>query len=89
MGRILLRELGSRDENLRTIAGMLLVKAGARAVPLLREALEQRQHLPIVLSIIGDLGDRSLAPELRHLSGDRDPQVAKAAQDALRVLQVQ
>ncbi len=85
-GRALVRALGSEDENLRVIAGMLLVRAGKKADPLLREALARRENLPMVLSILGDIGDRQFEPELIRFSRDPDPLVAKAAQNALRVL---
>lgn len=86
LGRSLVRALGSEDENVRTIAGMFLVRAGKKSEPLLQEALVNRQSLPIVLSILADIGDRKFEAEIRQFSGDRDPQVAQAARDALRVL---
>ena len=85
-GRRLVEALGSEDENLRTIAGMFLVKAGGKAKPLLEEALAKRQSLPLVLTILGDIGDRQSAAKLHPLTQDHDPQVARAAQDALKVL---
>ena len=85
-GRALVRALGAADEDLRTIAGMFLARAGARSGPLLREVLRRRENLLMVLAILGDIGDRNFEPELTRLSRDPDPAVAKAAQDALRVL---
>ena len=41
-GRALVRALGSPDENIRSIAGILLAKSGKRAEPLLQEALNRR-----------------------------------------------
>lgn len=85
-GHVLVRALGSKDENVRTVAGMFLVKAGAKAEPLLQEALEKRENLPLVLSILADIGARKFEPEIRQFLADSDPQVAKAAEEALRVL---
>jgi HEAT repeat protein len=85
-GRRLVEALGSEDENVRTIAGMFLVKAGRKAKPLLEEALAKRQSLPLVLTILGDIGDHQSVATLRPFTEDPDPQVAKAAQDALKVL---
>jgi HEAT repeat protein len=85
-GRALIRALGSEDEDVRAIAGMFLAQARERAVPFLEEALRVRESLPMVLAILGDIGDRRFEPELVRLSQDRDPAVAKAARDALRVL---
>ncbi|HKZ08290.1 MAG TPA: hypothetical protein VJU81_22680 [Methylomirabilota bacterium] len=88
-GRALLDALGSPDENLRTVAGMLLVQGGKRAEPLIAEAIAGRQHLPTVLVMAGDIGATSLEPELRRLTTDPDPAVAHAARDGLRILGAQ
>src|SRR5215813_2481294 len=86
LGRALLEALGSRDEDLRAAAGMLLVQSGKRAEPLIAEAIARRQHLPTVLVIAGDLGATALEPELRRFTHDPDPDVARAARDGLRIL---
>lgn len=85
-GRALVRALGSPNPNIRTIAGIFLVRAGRLAEPLLEEALMRREHLPILLPILGDIGDRKVEPELLRYAQDRDPQIAQAAQNALRIL---
>jgi hypothetical protein len=88
-GRALVRALGSANPNVRTIAGIFLVRAGRRAGPFLEEALVRRQNLPILIAILGDIGDRKVEGQLRQLLEDRDPQVAQAARDALRLLATQ
>jgi len=85
-GRALVTALGSTDEGERTVAGMLLVQGGKRAEPLVAEAIRRREHLPIVLLIAADIGASSLEPELRRLTTDPDPEVARAAHDALEIL---
>jgi HEAT repeat protein len=85
-GRALVAALGSPDEGVRTIAGMFLAQGGRRAEPLVEEAIQHGEHLPLVLLIAGDIGAVRLAPDLRRLAADTDPQVARAAQDALRIL---
>lgn len=85
-GRALVRALASKDENVRMIAGMFLVKAGKRSEPLLQEALQRRESLPIVLTILADIGDRKFEQELQQFCEDEDPRVARAAKEALRVL---
>ncbi len=50
-GRALIDALGSEDESARTIAGMLLAKGGAHALPLLREAMKNEQNLSMVLAV--------------------------------------
>jgi hypothetical protein len=85
-GRALIDALGSPDEGVRTVAGMLLVRNGQRAEPLIAEAIARREHLPIVLVIAGDIGASALEPELRRFTGDPAPDVARAAHDGLRIL---
>lgn len=86
-GRALVEALGSEDETVRTMAGMSLVRAGERSEPLLEEALNRRENLPMVLQILADLGDPTVAPALERFTNDRDPAVARAAREALRALQ--
>jgi HEAT repeat protein len=86
-GRALVHALDSGDEDVRTIAGMFLVQGGRRARPLLEEALERREHLPMVLRILGDLGDPRAAYEVASFADDPDSEVADAARDSLRVLE--
>ena len=88
-GRALMEALGSADAGVRTVAGMFLVQSGKRAEPLVEEAIHRRQNLSTVLIIAGDIGAVRLEPELRRFTTDADPQVAKAAQDGLRILAAQ
>ena len=88
-GRLIVRTLGSNNENLRTIAGTCLTKVGRIAEPLLEGALQRRENLPIVLTILADIGDRRVEPEIRRFSRHEDPKVAEAAKQALRVLAMQ
>jgi len=85
-GRALVDALGSGDENLRSAAGMLLVQCGKHAEPLIAEAIARREHLPMALLIAGDIGASALEPALRRFTADPDPDVARAAHDALRIL---
>lgn len=88
-GRLIVRTLSSNNENLRSIAGISLAKGGRLAEPLLEEALRKRENLPIVLTILADIGDKRIEPEIRRFSRHEDPQVAEAARQALRVLAMQ
>jgi len=85
-GRALVRALGTPDEDVRTIAGIFLVRAGRRSEPLLEEALRRRDNVPIVVSILADIGDHDVESAIRDLTSDSDPEVAQAAREALRVL---
>lgn len=87
-GRPLVRALGSPDQDLRTIAGMFLVKAGKKAEPLLIEALARRENVPMVLAVLADIGDLDVEPQIRSFSSDSDPEVSRAAKEALRVLRL-
>jgi hypothetical protein len=68
------------------MAGMLLTRAGHRSEPLLREALAARHALPLVVTILADIGDQESRPTLSALTRDPDAAVAGAAREALRVL---
>jgi hypothetical protein len=70
-------------------SGRHVTQSGRKAEPLLEEALAKRQNLPLVLTILGDLGNLKHEPELRRFSDDPDPLVATAARSALRVLKAQ
>jgi hypothetical protein len=85
-GRVLVDALASSDEGVRTVAGMLLVQTGKRAEPLVEDAIHRRKNLPTVLLIAGDIGAVRLEPELRRLARDPDPQVARAAEEGLRIM---
>jgi HEAT repeat protein len=85
----LVRALGSSDDNLRMIAGMFLVQAGPRAIPVLTEALRKRENLQMVLSIVASVGDKKLEPYVRPFESDGDANVAAAARHAVEVLSTQ
>lgn len=85
-GRTLVDALASSDETNRTVAGILLVRAGGRSVPLLREALARGQSVPMALRLLGDIGARELADEMREYARSEDPAIARAARDALQAL---
>ena len=86
-GRALVDALGSSDKNIRSIAGMLLVKGGKRAEPLLLEAANRRESLPMVLTALGSIGDPAVIPQVRQFTEDENPDVANAAREALKVIQ--
>jgi len=85
-GRRLVNALGSPDPSVRTVAGMLLVRAGKRAELLIEEAVRRCEHLPMTLLIAGDIGAASLKPEISQLTQHPDPAIARAARDALQLL---
>jgi len=87
-GRALVKALNSEDENIRSVAGILLAKSGKRAEPLLQEALERRENLPTVLTVLGSIGDPELIPQFQQFTADQNPDVAKAAKEALKVAEL-
>jgi len=86
LGRIIVRNLASNNENIRNIAGILVSKAGWRAEPLLRESLRLRRNVPMVLTVLAGLGSPELEKDILPFRNDRDPQIAEAARQALRVI---
>jgi HEAT repeat protein len=88
-GRTLLNALASSDPNIRTIAGMFLVRAGDKAVPLIEEALHRQLNLPQVLVMAGDIGSKKLEPELQKFAAHPDPQVSRAARDGRKIMAAQ
>lgn len=85
-GRRLIAGLGEPDESARAVAGMMLAKSGAAAIPLLLRALAQRTNVAEVLTLLGDVGDRPVEKDLARFTSDPDASIAQAAKDALRVI---
>ena len=85
-GHILIEALDSSDENLRMISGTLLARGGSRNLPLLRQALEKQHNLPMILTLIGDIGETDEITLLKRYAADEHADVAHAASDALRIL---
>ena len=83
-GRVLASGLSSADENNRLVAGMLLVRGGKRAIPLLTEELRSPRNLPLLLRVMGDVAPDTFRDTLERYSRDADPKVSRAAKDALR-----
>ena len=85
-GQRLIEGLSSRNENVRTLAGIFLVQSGRKAIPLLEHELENRRNMPLVLTMLGDIGAAESEGQLRRHLDDPDPEAAKAANEALRAL---
>lgn len=98
-GRAIVEALNSQDETVRTIAGMLLVRAGERAESLLHADLRSsqvgipgsqvRQRVPMVISVLGSIGDPESLPHLRQFAADGEPKIARAARHAINVIEFQ
>ena len=83
-GAVLARALASPDETNRTAAGILLARAGSRALPLLRENLERGVGVPMTLRLLGDIGGEEAAALVEPYRDDPDPQIAAAARAFVR-----
>jgi len=83
-GAGLARALGSGDETNRTLAGMLLVRGGQRALPLLRGNLQAGLAVPMTLRVLGDIGGAEVLREIEPYRRSTDVAVSRAAADALR-----
>lgn len=83
-GRSLIEGLASPDETARTIAGVLLVKAGSRSVDLIQEAIGKagEASLPMLLRIAGEFGDDQLDELLARYTASGNAEIAQAARDA-------
>ena len=86
-GRSLVRALESEDETTRTLAGMCLTHAGKRAEPLLLDALQKSNDIPMVITVLGSMGDRTIVSQFQPFLRSDDPRVAEAATQAIHVLQ--
>lgn len=85
-GRTLVDALDSEDENVRTLAGMFLVQCGRRSIPLLREELARGRHVPQILTMLGDIADPEVVPQLESYTASSDGEEARAAREALEIL---
>lgn len=86
-GERLIAALGSKDENIRTLAGMFLVQTGRRSRPLIECALVKGQHPHMLIPILGDIGDIRSVAVLEKYIHDEDSATVRAALDAIAVLQ--
>jgi len=76
--------LDSRDEDLRTLAGMFLTEAGKKAEPLLEEALAKREHFlwcsPLSgISVIRNTNPRCAASATTAIPRSLMPRAARCA----------
>ena len=82
-GAVLADALASTDETTRTAAGILLVRAAARSLPLLRGNLERGVAVPLTLRLLGDIGGAAAASAVEPYVRSPDPAIARAAADAM------
>ena len=73
----------SPDEDASTLAAMLLVRGGDRAVPLLAEMVADGQAEPVMVDVLASIGTPGAMALLGRLVDHDDPDVAAAARSAL------
>ena len=83
-GAALAGALASGDETTRLVAGTLLVRSGAQALPLLKANLERDLALAMSLGVLGDIGGAEALALIDGYLGHADARVATAAAQARR-----
>lgn len=77
--------VGGDSEDSSTIAGMLLTRAGDKAVRPVAEAIRSEQAKPELIDVLAGIGSEAARAELEALA-DSDHDLAEAAQEALNYL---
>ena len=89
-GRALTRAVIDGGEDERTLAGMLLVRAGDRSVPVVTEAILSGRGSTALIDVLASIGSQAARDALVRVSRAAppavDPAVAAAAAEALRTL---
>jgi hypothetical protein len=81
-GRALVRGLSGGEQE-RTLAGMALVQAGARSVPLLEDEVAAGSPTKMIVRILADIGGDDARRVLRQIAAGTD-EPAQLAKDLLR-----
>jgi hypothetical protein len=84
-GTVVANALACTDETSRMAAGILLVRAAKRSLPLLQQNLARGVAVALTLRVLGDIGGREAAAAIEPYTSSPDAAVAGAARDALRV----
>jgi hypothetical protein len=85
-GRGLVATAASGRETEQELAGMLLVRAGDRSVPLVTDAIFAGAGSPTLVDVLASIGTDTARAALELVSRARPTEIAAAAEDALRTL---
>jgi hypothetical protein len=85
-GRSLVTAVEDGTEDEQALAGMLLVRAGDRSVPLITEAILAGSSSPALVEVLASIGTETARAALERATQARPPEVAVAAEQALRTL---
>jgi hypothetical protein len=86
VGRSLVVAVAGGGEDEQTLAGILLVKAGDRSVPLITEAISAGATCPELVDVLASIGTETARAALDRATHAPSPEVAAAAEQALRTL---
>ncbi len=88
-GRALVSAVAGTDPDGRTLAGILLTRAGDRSVPLIQEALTSGNDPSELVNVLASIGSDSARAALVAATESARLKTATAATAALRVLDQQ
>lgn len=83
-GRSIVDAAATGDEDTSTAAGMLLTRAGDRAVPLVADALEAGSTSLVLVDVLAGIGTDAALHELRSLAASAEGEVVREAGEAVR-----
>lgn len=83
LGRGLVRDFLTGDEDARTAAGMLLVRAGDRSIGVLREALDATPDAEELVDVLAGIETPAAEAEMRRVAGEGSSPVAEKAAGVL------
>lgn len=85
-GRMLVGTIAEGTEEQQTLAGMLLVQAGDRSVPLVAGALVAGAAVPQLVEVLASIGTDTARAALADAAAGSPPEIAASAEKALRNL---
>ena len=83
---VLLEAFARGDEQNRMLAGMSLVRAGARSFDLIQQEIEKGSDAARLVRLLPDIDHRRSRSILERLAAGQDPEAAEAAQQCLTAL---
>jgi len=86
-GRSLVEAACSDDEDVATLAGILLTRGGDRAVPLIDEAIARGERSPVLTDILMSVGSDAAKSVLRSVAESEDSALQEAAAESLTTLE--
>jgi hypothetical protein len=88
-GAALLNAFTTADEQNRMLAGMSLVRAGARSFDLIEREIEQGDAAASLVRLLPDIDDKRSRSTLERLASGDDEELADAARQCLAAMQRQ